>query len=58
MRLLLVEDDARIAQPTAEALREAGYAVTWAQTGPEGLEAAVMSDPAGVMTFDAERLRA
>ncbi|MFT2721802.1 response regulator transcription factor [Deinococcus sp. A31D244] len=44
MRLLLVEDDARIAQPTAEALREAGYAVTWAQTGPEGLEAAVMGE--------------
>ncbi|PIG98692.1 response regulator transcription factor [Deinococcus sp. UR1] len=44
MRLLLVEDDARIAQPTMEALREAGYAVTWAQTGPEGLETAVMGE--------------
>ncbi|MBZ9713868.1 response regulator transcription factor [Deinococcus multiflagellatus] len=44
MRLLLVEDDARIAQPTASALREAGYAVTWAQTGPEGLEQAALGD--------------
>ncbi len=44
MRLLLVEDDPRIAGPTVEALREAGYAVTWAQTGPEGLEAALLGD--------------
>lgn len=36
MRLLLVEDDPRIAEPTVDAMREAGYAVTWAQTGPEG----------------------
>lgn len=44
MRLLLVEDDPRIAEPTAEALREAGYAVTWASTGPEGLEAAMLGE--------------
>ncbi|PTA67669.1 response regulator transcription factor [Deinococcus arcticus] len=44
MRLLLVEDDARIAQPTASALREAGYDVTWAQTGPGGLEQAALGD--------------
>lgn len=44
MRLLLVEDDPRIAGPTGEALREAGYAVTWAKTGPEGLEAALLGD--------------
>lgn len=44
MRLLLVEDDPRIAEPTAAALREAGYAVTWAQTGPEGLEAAMLGE--------------
>lgn len=44
MRLLLVEDDPRIAEPTVDALREAGYAVTWAQTGPEGLEAALLGD--------------
>ncbi|MFB9990598.1 response regulator transcription factor [Deinococcus oregonensis] len=44
MRLLLVEDDPRIAEPTREALREAGYTVTWAQTGTEGLEAAMLGD--------------
>ncbi|GGL97955.1 response regulator transcription factor [Deinococcus aerophilus] len=44
MRLLFVEDDPRIAEPTVEAMREAGYAVTWAQTGPEGLEAALLGD--------------
>lgn len=44
MRLLLVEDDPRIAEPTVSALREAGYAVTWAQTGPEGLEAAMLGE--------------
>ncbi|SEI94066.1 DNA-binding response regulator, OmpR family, contains REC and winged-helix (wHTH) domain [Deinococcus reticulitermitis] len=44
MRLLFVEDDPRIAEPTAAALREAGYAVTWAGTGPEGLEAAMLGD--------------
>ncbi|THF68490.1 response regulator transcription factor [Deinococcus sp. Arct2-2] len=44
MRLLLVEDDPRIAEPTREALREAGYVVTWAQSGPEGLEAAMLGD--------------
>ncbi|MEF2279774.1 response regulator transcription factor [Deinococcus sp. YIM 134068] len=44
MRLLLVEDDPRIAEPTLGALREAGYVPTWAQTGPEGLEAALLGD--------------
>ncbi|CAM3256536.1 response regulator transcription factor [Deinococcus saxicola] len=44
MRLLLVEDDPRIAGPTVDALREAGYAVTWAQTGPQGLEAALLGE--------------
>ena len=44
MRLLFVEDDPRIAEPTLIALREAGYAVTWAQTGPEGLEAAALGE--------------
>jgi DNA-binding response OmpR family regulator len=37
MRLLFVEDDARIAEPTAEALREAGHQVTWVVDGAEGL---------------------
>lgn len=44
MRLLLVEDDPRIAEPTVGALREAGYVVTWEQTGPTGLEAAMLGD--------------
>ncbi len=37
MRLLLVEDDERIGQPLVQALTEAGYRVTWARTGPDGL---------------------
>ena len=44
MRLLFVEDDPRIAEPTLGALREAGYAVTWAQTGPDGLEQGMLGD--------------
>ncbi|MDO4263023.1 MAG: response regulator transcription factor [Deinococcus sp.] len=44
MRLLLLEDDTRIAEPTREALSEAGYDVTWVQTGESALEAAVMGD--------------
>ena len=44
MRLLLVEDDPRIAEPTAAALREAGYAVRWARDGDEGLEAAMLGE--------------
>ena len=41
MRLLFVEDDPRIAQPVTEALREAGYDVTWRDTGEAGLREAV-----------------
>ena len=37
MRLLFVEDDARIAEPTSEALQEAGHQVTWVADGDEGL---------------------
>lgn len=37
MRLLLVEDDLRIAAPLTEALREAGYAVTHCADGVSGL---------------------
>lgn len=44
MRLLLVEDDPRIAEPTQEALTEAGYTVTWVTTGLEGLEQAMLGD--------------
>lgn len=37
MRLLLVEDDGRIAQPTARALRDAGHQVQIAANGVDGL---------------------
>jgi DNA-binding response OmpR family regulator len=40
MRLLLVEDDTRIAQPMLTALREAGYEVAWCKNGLEGLQEA------------------
>lgn len=40
MRLLLVEDDPRIAAPLVDALEEGGYRVTWASDGPSGLELA------------------
>lgn len=40
MRLLFVEDDVRIAEPTADALREAGHHVVWVTDGREGLEEA------------------
>ena len=38
MRLLLVEDDPRIALPLAETLREAGYEITHRADGKSGLE--------------------
>ncbi|WP_424950901.1 response regulator transcription factor [Deinococcus sp.] len=38
MRLLLVEDDTRIAEPLSETLREAGYQVTHRADGPGGLQ--------------------
>jgi len=38
MRLLLVEDDPRIATPLADALGESGHRVTWVQDGRSGLE--------------------
>ena len=44
MRLLLLEDDVRIAEPTRDALKEAGYDVTWVTGGEEALEKAVMGD--------------
>lgn len=40
MRLLLVEDDARIAAPLVGALEESGYSLTWAEDGVSGLETA------------------
>jgi len=41
VRLLLVEDDARIAEPVVGLLREAGYDVTWRADGPSGLREAL-----------------
>ena len=40
MRLLLVEDDPRIAEPTVLALREAGFETVWRKDGKSGLEEA------------------
>ncbi len=40
MRLLLVEDDLRIAQPTARALTDVGHTVRLEQSGARGLAAA------------------
>lgn len=37
MRLLIVEDDARIAEPLLQGLTEAGHHVTWAADGAAGL---------------------
>ena len=37
MRLLIVEDDARIAEPLLQGLGEAGHHVTWAADGSTGL---------------------
>ncbi len=44
MRLLLVEDDGRIAQPTARALRDAGHQVQIAANGVDGLSQARSGD--------------
>jgi len=41
MRLLVAEDDAVIAEFVAQGLREAGYAVDVAATGPQGLKMAL-----------------
>ena len=40
MRLLLVEDDARIAEPVVQGLTEAGCQVTWVDDGADGLDEA------------------
>lgn len=40
MRLLLIEDEVRIAQPLKKALEENGYAVDWSETGSEGFSLA------------------
>ncbi|MEJ6007880.1 response regulator transcription factor [Paucibacter sp. AS339] len=43
-KLLIVEDDARVADFLERGLRAEGYAVSLARTGPEGLAAARQSD--------------
>jgi two-component system, OmpR family, response regulator RegX3 len=40
MHLLVVEDDAAIAEPMIEGLRREGFTVTWVDTGTEALAAA------------------
>ena len=40
MRLLLVEDEKRMAQALCELLRQEGYEVDWFGDGVEGLDAA------------------
>ncbi len=40
MRLLIVEDDASIAEPLSSGLRRQGFEVTWVQTGADALNAA------------------
>jgi len=44
MRLLLVEDDPRIAAPLVTALEEGGHRLTWDSDGPAGLESARAGD--------------
>jgi DNA-binding response OmpR family regulator len=51
MKLLLVEDDLRIAGPLAETLSEAGYAVTHCPDGLTGLEEG-LSDEYSLMVLD------
>ncbi|MCC6233250.1 MAG: response regulator, partial [Verrucomicrobiales bacterium] len=41
MRVLVVEDEPRLLRNLSRALREAGYAVDTAETGPEGLQKAL-----------------
>ncbi|MDA8410217.1 MAG: response regulator transcription factor [Treponema sp.] len=44
MRILLIEDEAGIADFVSRGLREAGYAVDVADDGPSGLESALAAD--------------
>lgn len=43
MRILLAEDDDRVAEPLMEALRDRHYLVDWAMTGPEAWDQAEMT---------------
>ncbi|MCU1367846.1 MAG: two component transcriptional regulator, winged helix family [Ilumatobacteraceae bacterium] len=44
-RILLVEDDARIGANLVRALEHTGYAVSWTQTGAEGIASAATTRP-------------
>ena len=48
-RILLIEDDARLAAMVAEYLRNAGYSVTHAATGAEGLAQIKCNTPDAVV---------
>ena len=51
MRLLLVEDDKKIASFVEKGLRSAGFAVDWADNGEDGLHLA-LTEPYDVMVID------
>src|SRR4051794_41140503 len=51
MRVLLVEDDDRLADVLVRGLTDAGHEVTLRRTGPEGLDAA-LTEPGDVLILD------
>lgn len=51
MRLLLVEDDEKIALFVQKGLQSAGFAVDWADNGEDGLHLA-LTEPYDVMVID------
>src|SRR4051794_15351321 len=51
MRVLLVEDDDRLADVLVRGLTDAGHEVTLRRTGPEGLDAA-LTEPGDVVILD------
>lgn len=50
--ILVVEDDARVADFLLRGLRAEGYRVELARTGPEGLAMARSADPGGLLLLD------
>src|SRR3954451_19253512 len=51
MRVLVVEDDERLADVLVRGLTDAGHEVTLRRTGPDGLDAA-LTDPGDVVILD------
>jgi two-component system OmpR family response regulator len=49
MRVLLIEDDVMVGKGLAEALKQHGISVDWAQTGPDGHEALELGGYSGVL---------